>query len=470
MSELTQSILTNLVSHEEYSRAVLPHLKAEYFDDVKERIIFTKIAEHVSKFNVLPSQEALAISLENSTNLAGKEFTEIKPLLPKVFSGKVENFDFLYERTENFCKEKAVYLAIVKSIDIVDGKKNESPDAIPKILQDALGVCFDTSVGHDYLDDFSARYDFYHKKEHKIPFDIEILNKITKDGLAKKSLNIVAGPIGKGKSLVMCHLAASQLLKGRNVLYITLEMPEEMIAQRIDANLLDVTLDNLVMLSKEKFESKVEALRNTTVGKLVIKEYAPTTASVATFRHLLAELKTKRNFIPEIIVVDYLNLCASTRMKAADHTYSYVKSLAEELRGLAVEENVVMFSATQINKASQNSTDFGIEDIAESNGLAATCDLLLGFMSTDELDNQGLLMFKQLKNRYAAAHEMRTFMIGVDKSKMRLFDVKQQSRGFEQDDGGAPSGKRLPVLDAMDQLYSNNKKPGGKAGFGDFTF
>lgn len=443
-------ILSRLVFDEEYVRKVIPFIKEEYFSDRIDRVLFDLIEAFVDKHNKLPSKEALSIEINNLNTITDDE---CKTLLTQVYElehDEQTDRDWLVQQTERFCQDKAVYNAIMKSIQILDdktGKKEKG--SIPQILSDALAVSFDTAIGHDFLEDVDERYDFYHQKEVRIPFDLDYMNKITKGGIPKKTLNIVLAGTGVGKSLFMCHCAAANLTKGNNVLYITLEMAEERIAERIDANLLNCTVDELTMLPKDAFQKKVERLKNTTKGKLVIKEYPTASAGSNHFRHLLNELKIKKNFVPDIIYIDYLNICVSSRLKFGSNvnTYSYIKAIAEELRGLAVEFNVPIMSATQTTRSGYTSTDLGLEDTSESFGLPATADLMIALIAPEELQDLNQMLIKQLKNRYNDPNLYRRFVVGVDRSKFRLFDVEQHAQNDIVDDGpsfdNTPSGKSI---------------------------
>ena len=423
---LETTILTHLIEDEEYTRKVLPFIRHEYFMDVSEQALFNKINDHVNKYNRAPTREALFIELDKDASITEDVFVGVKKLLDI----KPEEHDsaWLVDKTEEFCKDKAVYNAIMESISIIDGKhKNKNTNMLPSILSDALAVSFDTHIGHDFLEDYEERYDFYHTKEDRIPFDLDYLNKITKGGLPNKTLNIILAGTGVGKSLAMCHMAASALNQGRNVLYITLEMAEERIAERIDANLLDVPMVEVQNLPKESYEKKILELRARTPGKLIIKEYPTAAAGVGHFRHLINDLKLKRDFVPSILFVDYLNIATSMRVKHGPtvNTYVYIKAIAEELRGLAVEQNLPIISATQTTRSGYNSSDPGLEDTSESFGLPATADFMFAMITSDELDNVNQMQIKQLKNRYNDLNIHKRFVVGVDRSKMKLYDVDQ---------------------------------------------
>ena len=400
---LEQTILRNLLTNEEYTRRVLPFLAPDYFDGVYKDL-FKEVAKFVSKYNKIPTLESFKIEVDEGNRLSEENYRQAMEMLSNIFTPESENLDWLVERTEKWCQDRSVYNAVMESISIIDGKHATlQKNAIPDVLSKALGVSFDTQIGHDYLEQVDERYDFYHEQEERIPFDLDNFNKITKGGLPNKTLNIALAGTGVGKSLFMCHCASNILSQGRNVLYITMEMAEERIAERIDANLLNIPIDQIENLSKDMFRDKVSQINAKTDGKLIIKEYPTGQANTSHFRALLNELKLKKNFIPEIIFVDYLNICASSRMKmigGAVNSYSYIKSIAEEMRGLAVEFNVPIMSATQTNRQGFQSDDPGLEDTSESFGLPATADLMFALISNDELNSMGKILVKQLKNRY----------------------------------------------------------------------
>lgn len=427
MTNLETTILRNLISDDTYTRTVIPFLKPEYFDNT-HRKVFREIGKFVGKYNKLPNREALEIELENSDSLD----TESLELVHTLDNKDPVDIDWLVEQTEKWCQDRAVYLAIMKSIEIIDGRDTkQTQGAIPDLLREALGVCFDTNVGHDYIDNFNTRFDFYHKQEDRLPFDLDFFNKITKGGVPNKTLNIILAGTGVGKSLFMCHCAAANLIDNKNVLYITMEMAEERIAERIDANLMNLPVDQLEGLPKQTFEGKVASIAKKTQGKLIVKEYPTGAAHVGHFRALLNELKLKRNFKPDVIYIDYLNICASSRMKGLGgsvNTYAYIKAIAEEIRGLAVEFNVPVFSATQTTRSGYSNTDVGLEDTSESFGLPATADLMFALISTDELAQLNQIMVKQLKNRYNDPNVNKRFVIGVDRSRMKLYNVEQSAQ------------------------------------------
>ena len=408
-------------------------MKADYFTDRTERAIYDEISSFTQDYNSTPTIEALSIAVKERRNLTGDELQRCETYLTEIQTSGSEQSDirWLVDKTEKFCQEKAIYNAVLGSISILDGKdKLHDKGQIPKILSDALAVTFDTSVGHDYLENSDDRYEFYHRHEERIPFDLEFFNKITKGGLPAKTLNIALAGTGVGKSLFMCHVAAGNMSMGKNVLYITMEMAEERIAERIDANLLNVSLDELINLPKDLYDKKVEKVKSKTTGKLIIKEYPTASASVTHFRTLLNELNLKKSFVPDIIFVDYLNICCSSRIKAGSNinSYTYVKSIAEELRGLAVEFGLPIVSATQTTRSGYSSSDPGLEDTSESFGLPATADLMFALISTEEMEEMNQIMVKQLKNRYNDPTYLKRFTLGIDRAKMRLYDVEQSAQ------------------------------------------
>jgi replicative DNA helicase len=449
MSEnLNKTILRSLLTNEEYLRKVVPFLKPNYFEGPL-KLIFRQVASFVDKHNTLPTLEAFRIDLEQNEKISDDMFTEVSAMLPEIFSPVDIDPDFLLEKTENWCQERALHIAIMESINILDGKNEKmTKNAIPEILSEALGVAFDTNIGHDYIDNAEDRYDFYNRVEEKLPFDIELMNKITKGGLPDKTLNIALAGTGVGKSLFMCHVGANAMLQGRNVLYITMEMAEERIAERIDANLLDIPIDQLDKLPKTMFTEKVNTLAKKTVGKLIVKEYPTGAAHVGHFRALMKELKLKRSFVPDIVFIDYLNICASSRMKSmggAINSYTYIKAIAEELRGLAVEFAVPVVSATQTTRSGYTNSDPGLEDTSESFGLPATADLMFALVSNEELEQSGQIMVKQLKNRYNDPNKNKRFVVGIDRSKMRLYDVEATDQTLVDD--GVPVFDKTPSGD-----------------------
>ena len=437
MERLELTILRNLVYNEDYSRKVIPFIQPEYFEQRSEKVVFEEIVQFIVKYNSAITKEALGIEIENRTDLTETEIKDIREVCETLNDSVVEK-QWLLDTTEKWCRDRAIYLALMESIHIADGNDgNKNRDAIPSILSDALAVSFDNNIGHDYLQNYQERYEFYHRKEDKIEFDLEYFNKITKGGIPNKTLNIALAGTGVGKSLFMCHVASSALLQGRNVLYITLEMAEERIAERIDANLLNVPIQQLVDLPRSTFEKKVNSIAKKTQGSLVIKEYPTASAHSGHFKALLNELALKKSFKPDIIFIDYLNICASSRHKANSsiNSYSYIKSIAEELRGLAVEFNVPIVSATQTTRSGYGNSDVELTDTSESFGLPATADLMFALISTEELEQLGQIMVKQLKNRYNDPTIYKRFIVGIDRAKMRLYDCEQTAQKDILDSG-----------------------------------
>ena len=451
------TILRSLAHNEEFSRKVLPFIRSEYFTDYTEKVVFEEICKFIFKYNKLPTQEVLRVEVDSRSDLNETSYKDVTNYVNNL-EKTVLDFTWLSDITEKWCRDKAIYLALMESISIVDGNDDKkTKDAIPSILSDALAVSFDTNVGHDYLQDYQERYDFYHQTEEKIPFDLEFFNKITKGGLPNKTLNIALAGTGVGKSLFMCHMAASCLLQGKNVLYITCEMAEEKIAERIDANLLNVNIQEIQNMPKSMFENKVTNLSKKTQGTLIIKEYPTATAHSGHFKSLLNELALKKSFRPDIIFIDYLNICASSRYRGGSNVNSYtiIKSIAEELRGLACEANVPIVSATQTTRSGYGSSDVELTDTSESFGLPATADLMFALISTEELESLGQILVKQLKNRYNDLSIYKRFVVGIDRAKMRLFDCEQVA----QDD----------LLDnKQEEEYSYEEKP--KKSFDGFKF
>ena len=435
-ANLELTILKNILTNEQYMRKVLPFVKPDYFEGIY-RIMFKEAGKFVAKYNKLPTRDAFKIELDQTAKLSDEQYTMAVDILPHLFEKDTSDEQWLLDTTEKWCQDRAIYNAIMESISIIDGKHQElTKNALPDLLQKALGVAFDPNVGHDYVENAEDRFEFYHKVEDRLPFDISLLNTITKGGVPNKTLNIALAGTGVGKSLFMCHVAASALTEGKNVLYITMEMAEERIAERIDANLLNVPIDQLENLSKDMFTKKVSDLSKKTNGKLIIKEYPTGSAHTGHFRALLNELKLKREFEPDVIFIDYLNICASSRMKGMGgeiNSYSYIKAIAEELRGLAVEFDVPLFSATQTTRSGFSNSDIGLEDTSESFGLPATADLMFALISTEELEQAGQLMVKQLKNRYNDPTFNKRFVVGVDRTKMRLFDVDTNEQTLTDD-------------------------------------
>lgn len=441
---IEQTIFANLVYNQEYGRKVIPFLKKEYFQSRIDQTLFDVIAKFVDKYNNFPTKTALTVEANNYPGLSEDEHDKLTKSIDAL-EDKPADIKWLLDETEKFCQDKAIYNAIYQSIGILDNKNTaDDKGAIPKILSDALGVSFDTHIGHDFLEDAESRYEFYHRKETRVPFDLDYFNRITKGGLPNKTLNIILAGTNVGKSLFMCHCAASNMSKGKNVLYITCEMAEERIAERVDANLLNVSMDELALLPRDIYEKKVARVKSAAPGKLIIKEYPTASAGAAHFRHLLNELKLKRNFVPDIIYIDYLNICASSRLKYGSNvnSYTYIKAIAEELRGLAVEFNVPIVSATQTTRSGFTSSDLGLEDTSESFGLPATADLMFALISTEELQEMNQIMVKQLKNRFGDPAIHRRFVIGVDRAKMKLYDVEQHAQDDVVDD--------KPLFDSTD--------------------
>ena len=464
-------ILKNLIHNDEYARKVLPFLNKDYFEEHTDKLLYEQVDTFITKYNNLPTKEALVIELENST-LNDSEFDNVTALLTHVEGENTDekpDIQWLLETTERFCQDKAIYNAVVKSIKILDEPEKTKDDkgAIPELLTDALSVSFDPHIGHDYFLDSDDRYLFYHRVEKKIPFDLEYFNKITQGGLSTKTLNVALAGTGVGKSLFMCHQASSSLSQGHDVLYITLEMSEERIAERIDANLLNIALNDLVSLPKTMYEKKIEELKKTIKGRLIIKEYPTAAAGSNHFRTLLNELNLKRNFTPDIIFIDYLNICSSSRIKAGQYvnSYSYIKAIAEELRGLAVEYDVPIMSATQTNRAGFQNTDIGLEDTSESFGLPATADFMFAIISNENLDEAGQILIKQLKNRYSDLTTNKKFLVGIDRAKMKLIDLGDQSQANIVDTGKEEDKNDTPSFDVATGNRMKSKKD-----FGEFKF
>ena len=458
MERIETSILKNLIYNEEYSRKVIPFIKPEYFEQRSETVIFEEITNFIVKYGSAITIEALNIETENRTDLTENEIKEVRELNSSFEETVVEN-QWLLDSTEKWCRDRAIYLALMESISLADGKdESKGRDAIPSILSDAVSVSFDNHIGHDYLNDYEERYESYHRKEDKIPFDLEFFNKVTKGGLPNKTLNIALAGTGVGKSLFMCHVASSVLLQGKNVLYITLEMAEEKIAERIDANLLNVNIQNIVDLPKPMFGTKVTNLTKKTQGQLIIKEYPTASAHSGHFKALLNELALKKSFKPDIIFIDYLNICASSRYRANANvnSYSYIKAIAEELRGLAVEANLPIVSATQTTRSGYGSSDVDLTDTSESFGLPATADLMFALISTEELEGLNQIMVKQLKNRYNDPTIYKRFVVGIDRAKMRLYDCEQSAQQDIVDSG-------------QEEEYNNEDKKHTKS-FAEFKF
>jgi replicative DNA helicase len=460
-------ILENLIYDETYARKTLPYIKPEYFSDANERIVFEQVRSYVNKYNGLPTKEALIIEIDSQDNISDKQYSDVKHRISALVQEEKPNTQWLSDTTEKWCQEKALYNAIMDSIGIIDGKSDKDKGAIPEILSDALSVSFDPNVGHDFLENAEERYEFYHKKEERIPFDLDYLNTITKGGLPKKTLNIVLAGTGVGKSLFMCHCAANNLMSGKNVLYITMEMAEEMISQRIDTNLLNVDVDNLLELPRPIYEKKIARVKNKTSGKLIVKEYPTASAHVGHFRHLLNELKLKKGFMPDVIYIDYLNICSSSRVKAGGsvNSYTLVKAIAEEMRGLAVEFNLPIISATQTTRSGFSNSDVDLTDTSESFGLPATADFMIALISTEELQDLNQIMIKQLKNRYGDPSTNKRFVIGVDRSKMKLFDVEDSAQQGIVDSGPVFDKSEYDSRSSENDMMKWSTKKFGKRDF-----
>ena len=452
-TRIEQTILKNLIQSEEFTRKVIPFLKSEYFTDSSEQLLFNLVKEYFDTYTKNPTVEALLINLDKSINVNDKTIGESQQLLEKLSADTDESpFEWVVNETEQWCKDRAIYLAVMSSIDVIDKKSQRSTGEIPELLKDALSVSFDTHIGHDVIEDADERFDFYNKEEEKIPFDLEYFNKITKGGLPNKTLNICLAGTGVGKSMFMCHQASSCLLMGKNVLYLTMEMSEEKIAERIDANTLNIPIKDIPELSKKQFSTKIDRLKNKTNGKLIVKEYPTASAHVGHFRHLLQELDIKKDFQPDIIFIDYLNICASYRIRpgAGANSYTLVKSIAEELRGLAVEFDVPIVSATQTTRSGYGSTDIGLEDTSESFGLPATADLMFALITSEELEDLDQMVVKQLKNRYNDPTIFKRFVIGVDRSRMKFYDVEQEAQ--EELIDSVDTNEDTPVMDRANRF------------------
>jgi hypothetical protein len=452
---LSNLIFAGLIGNEDYGRKVLPYIREEYFETLSDKIIFNVIQSYVDKYNKFPNELAVKVDLE-SLKLDDRVYGECKEKILELDYDASKDLEWLIDKTEKFCQERAVYNAIMASIQILDNKDpKNSKGSIPKLLQDALGVSFDTHIGHDFIDDSDPRFEYYRRIEDRVPFRLEYLNRITKNGLPKKTLNVILAGPHVGKSLFMCSTAAGNLLDGKNVLYITMEMAEEEIARRIDANILDIPIEELDTIPKEIFDKKMNRVKGKTSGKLIIKEYPTSTAGSANFRHLLMELRIKKNFIPDIVYIDYLNICASSRIKMGSNvnSYTYIKAVAEELRGLAVEFCIPIVSATQTTRSGFGNSDVDITDTSESFALPATVDFMLALVTSEELESMGQIMAKQLKNRYTDLGKCKRFVIGIDRTKMKLYDVEESAQDLMDD---------TPVMDKGDfgerEKSTNRKK------------
>lgn len=440
---LEKTILSNLILNEEYSRKVYPYLKEDYFDDNSFRKIFQTCCEYVDKYKEPPSKEALKLAIEKRKDLTEDAYKEVQEIIDGLKIDKTTNNEFLLNETEKFCQDKDLFNAIRKSILILDGQDKENDKgSIPKLLSDSLGISFDSSVGHDFLTDFEDRYEHYHRKEERIPFDIDILNKITKGGLPRKSMTVLLATTGGGKSLLKCHMAASHLMYGKNVLYITMEMAEEEIGRRIDANIMDITLDEVKEIPRDVYEKRMNRYKTKTTGKLVIKEYPTGSVHSGHFRHLLNELKLKKNFEPDVIFLDYLNICASSRVKgsAASNSYNLVKSIAEEVRGLAMEYNCAVVTSSQFNRDGYGNSDVDLTNTSESMGITHTADCILGLVTSEALDELGQLMIKQLKNRWSDLGYYRRFLVGIERAKMKIYELEESAQKNINIDGNGGGG------------------------------
>lgn len=459
---IEQTILAGMIHNEGYVRTVLPFLKDDYFEDQNDRFLYTTIKSYIDEYNGLPTKTALKIAIDAAGNLNEERYKQVTSTLESLSYDEKTDQTWLIDTTEKFCQDKAIYNAVRQSILVLDGKVKElDKGAIPQLLSDALGVSFDTNVGHDFLENADERFEFYHRVEEKLEFDLEYFNKITKGGLSKKSLSIALAGTGVGKTLFMTHCASAALMAGKNVLYITMEMAEERIAERIDANLLDVTLDDLRLMPKDAYQKKIDRVRSRTSGKLIVKEYPTGSAGANHFRHLLNELKLKKNFVPDVIFIDYLNICMSSRLKhgANINSYTLIKAIAEELRGLAMEFNVPVMSATQTTRSGYGNSDVEITDTSESFGLPATADFMFALISTEELEKIGQLMVKQLKNRWGSTDSPKRFIIGIDRSKMKLFDAEESAQ-----DGLTGGAKQIeqedrPLFDSSSMMQDEDFEP-----------
>lgn len=453
--EIEKVILKNLIRDETYTRKVLPFLKDEYFLVEEDKVLYETINKFILTYNTQPTMDSLLIEIDSRNGLRDDVVKSIKNTIQSFGNDKeATNLNWLVDSTEKFCQEKGIYNAIMKSIDIMNSKGAQTKGAIPQLLSDALAISFDPNVGHDYLEQYEDRYEYYHRVQEKIPFDLEYFNNITKNGLPKKTLNIALAGTGVGKSLFMCHIAASCLNQGKNVLYITLELAEEEVAKRIDANLMNVSFEDLMKLSKDMYKKKALNLKSRTNGKLIVKEYPTAGASTIHFKSLLNELNLKKSFKPDIIFVDYLNICMSSRIKQGGgvNSYTYIKSIAEELRGLAVEYEVPLVSATQTTRSGYVSSDIGLEDTSESFGLPATADFMFALISTEELESLNQIMVKQLKNRYNDPTLNKRFVIGIDRSKMKLYDLEDSAQKDIVDAGKEPTPKFSNTRDKFKSL------------------
>ena len=445
---IEKTILSNLIYNEDFCRKVFPYIKDEYFEEQIYKKLYSTFAEYVSEYKEPPSIEALKISMDKRTDLNEQSYLEINKLIDQLSIDEKTNQEWLISETEKFCQDKDLYNSIRKAILILDGQDKEyDKGAIPQLLSDSLGISFDTHIGHDFLEDFDARYDYYHRKEERLPFDIEILNKITKGGLPRKSMTVLLATTGGGKSLVKCHVAAQNLLYGNNVLYITMEMAEERIAERIDANILDVTLEELSQMPRDVYEKKINRIKGKTTGKLIVKEYPTGSAHAGHFRHMINELRMKKNFTPDVICIDYLNICASSRVKgaAAGNSYTLVKSIAEEIRGLAMEFDCAVITSSQFNRGGYDNSDVDLTNTSESMGITHTADAIFALITSEELEALGQLMIKQLKNRWGDLSYYRRFVVGIERAKMKLFNLEEVAQSRIQSEANANDDK--PTFD-----------------------
>jgi len=448
---IEKTILSNLILNEDYSRKVFPYLKEEYFEDIALRKVFSTVSEYVDKYKEPPSVEALRIAVDNRKDLNEDNYNQVNELINTLSIDVDTNVQYLIDETEKFCQDKDLYNAIRKSINILDGESSIGKGEIPKLLSDSLGISFDTSVGHDFLNDFEDRYEHYHKKEERIPFDIDIFNKITKGGLPRKSMTVLLATTGGGKSLLKCHMAANHLMYGKNVLYITMEMAEEEIGRRIDANIMDITIDQVQEIPRDVYGKRMARYKTKTPGKLVIKEYPTGSVHSGHFRHLLNELSLKKNFQPDVIFLDYLNICASSRVRgaAAANSYTLVKSIAEEVRGLAMEYNCAVVTSSQFNRDGYGNSDVDLTNTSESMGITHTADAIFAIVTSEQLDDLGQIMIKQLKNRWGDIGYYRRFLVGIDRAKMKIYELEESAqRNINVDDSsGGSSGKKKIVDD-----------------------
>ena len=461
---IEKTVLTNLIFNEDYYRRVYPYIKSEYFDDGNLKKIFDTYSNYVDEFKEPPSVEALKISLDKRKDLNEDSYKNVMNAVDELQRDPDTNVDWLVKETEKFCQDKDLFNTIRRAILIIDGEDKEmDKGSLPELLSNSLSISFDTSIGHDYIEDYEDRYDFYHKKEERIPFDIDLLNKITKGGLPRKSMTVLLATTGGGKSLVKCHAAANAMMAGKNVLYITMEMAEERISERIDANLMDCTLDEVTLMPRDVYEKRMSRIKNKATGRLVVKEYPTGSAHVGHFRHLLNELRMKRGFTPDIIFIDYLNICASARVKgaAAANSYTLVKSIAEEVRGLAMEYNAAVVTSSQFNRDGYGNSDVDLTNTSESMGITHTADCILGLISSEDLDNLGQLMIKQLKNRWGDLNYYRRFVVGIDRSKMKLYDLEDGAQKNISQDGPQsvtpPAQDDAPIFDKSSFGKSNKK-------------